>query len=64
MAAGERCLAVATEVGGVALTIDAKDDQAATWYEGFGVLKLLDSPGQLVLPLGTIAEAILVAKEK
>ncbi len=64
MAAGKRCLAVATEVGGVALAIDAKDDRAATWYEGFGALKLLDSPRQHVLPLATIAEAILAAKEK
>lgn len=58
MAAGQRCLAVAAEVGGVALAIDAKDDRAARWYEGFGALALLDSPRQLVLPLATIAEAI------
>lgn len=64
MAAGERCLAVAKEVGGVALAIDAKDDRAAAWYESFGALKLLDSPRQLVLPLATVAEAILAAKER
>jgi len=64
MATGERCLAVATEVGGVALAIDAKNDRAVTWYEGFGALRLLDSPRQLVLPLATIAGAILAAKEK
>ncbi len=64
MAAGERCLAVAAEVGGVAIAIDAKDDRAAAWYEGFGALRLLDSPRQLVLPLATIAEAILAAREK
>lgn len=63
MAAGERCLAVATEVGGVALAIDAKDDRAAAWYEGFGALRLLDSPRQLVLPLATVATAMLAAKE-
>jgi len=64
MAAGERCLAVATEVGGIALAIDAKGGRSATWYEGFGAFKLLDSPRQLVLPLATIAEAILAAKDK
>ncbi len=64
MAAGERCLGVAAEVGGIALAIDAKDDRAATWYQGFGALKLLDSPHQLVLPLATIVEAILAAKER
>ncbi len=64
MAAGERCLAVATEVGGVALAIDAKDHRAKTWYAGFGAHALLDTPGQLVLPLATLAEAIRAAKEK
>ncbi|MFQ5971573.1 MAG: GNAT family N-acetyltransferase [Alphaproteobacteria bacterium] len=58
LAAGERCLAVAVEVGGVALAIDAKDDRAATWYQSFGALRLRDSKHQLVLPLDTIAQAI------
>ena len=55
--------AVSAEVGGVALAIDAKDDRAAAWYEGAGALRLLDSPRQLVLPLATIATAMLAAKE-
>lgn len=58
LSAGERCLAVAAVVGGVALAIDAKDEWAVQWYEGFGALKLFDSPRQLVLPLATIAAAI------
>jgi GNAT superfamily N-acetyltransferase len=58
LAAGERALAVAHEVGGVALAIDAKDDRAATWYERFGALRLLDNPLKLVLPLDTIAAAL------
>jgi GNAT superfamily N-acetyltransferase len=53
-AAGERALAVAQEVGGVALAIDAKDERAAAWYERFGALRLLDDPLRLVLPLDTI----------
>ncbi len=53
-AAGERALAVAEEVGGVALAIDAKDERAAAWYERFGALRLLDDPLKLVLPLETI----------
>jgi hypothetical protein len=57
MAAGERALAVAHEVGGVALAIDAKDDGAAAWYQRFGALPLLDDPWKLVLPLATIAAA-------
>ena len=54
LAAGERAIAVAREVGGVALAIDAKDDRAAAWYERFGALRLLDDPLKLVLPLDTI----------
>jgi len=58
LAAGARALAVAAEVGGVALAIDAKDENAARWYERFGTLALLDDPLKLILPLDTIAEAI------
>jgi hypothetical protein len=58
LAAGRRALAVATEVGGVALAIYAKDERAAAWVERFGALRLLDDPLRLVLPLPTIAEAI------
>jgi hypothetical protein len=56
--AGKRALAVAAQVGGVALAIDAKDQSAARWYERFGAMQLLDDPLKLVLPLTTIAEAV------
>lgn len=58
LAAGERALAVAQEVGGVALAIDAKDERAAAWYQRFGALPLLDDPLKLILPLETIAAAL------
>lgn len=58
LAAGERALAVAQEVGGVALAIDAKDEPAAVWYERFGALRLLDDRLKLVLPLDTIGAAL------
>ena len=58
LAAGERALAVAREVGGVALAIDAKDEKAASWYRRFGALSLLDDPLKLVLPLETIAATL------
>ena len=58
LAAGERALAVAAEVGGVALAIDAKDENAARWYERFGAMPLLDDPLKLILPLSVIADAI------
>ena len=57
LAAGRRCVAVAAEVGGVALLIDAKSDRAATWYESYGAMRLADAPLTLLLPLKTIAAA-------
>jgi len=48
LAAGRRCLLAATEVGGVALLIDAKNDKIADWYAGYGAVPLADSPPQLV----------------
>jgi GNAT superfamily N-acetyltransferase len=64
LAAGERALAVAAEVGGVALAIDAKDEKAARWYERFGALALLDDPLKLILPLDIIAAAISTAGKR
>jgi len=64
LAAGERALAVASEVGGVALAIDAKDAAAARWYERLGALPLLDDPLKLILPLTTIAEAVAAATKR
>jgi GNAT superfamily N-acetyltransferase len=62
LAAGERALAVANEVGGVALAIDAKGSKAAIWYQRFGALPLLDDALKLILPLSVIAAAINKAK--
>ena len=58
LAAAARALAVAAEVGGVALAIDAQDRNAARWYERFGAVWLLDDPLKLILPLAVIAEAL------
>ena len=58
LAAGLRCLAVAEQVGGVALLIDAKSERAAAWYRGYGAVALEDAPMSLILPLATIAAAV------
>ena len=58
LAAGVRCLAVANEVGGFALLIDAKDEAAANWYEHLGACRLLDDNLRLILPLATISQAL------
>jgi hypothetical protein len=65
LAAGARALAVAVEVGGVALAIDAKDARAAMWYERrFGALPLLDDPLKLVLPLATIDDVVRAVEKR
>jgi GNAT superfamily N-acetyltransferase len=62
LAAGTRALAVAGEVGGVALAIDAKDQAAARWYARFGAVVLLDDPLRLILPLATVQQALASAR--
>jgi GNAT superfamily N-acetyltransferase len=64
LAAGSRSLAVAAEVGGVALAIDAKDAKAARWYERFGAVRLLDDQLKLVLPLRLIADVIAAQRRR
>ena len=64
LAAGERALAVASEVGGVALAIDAKDSQAVRWYAQFGALALLDDPLKLVLTLDVVAAALAATAKR
>jgi len=63
MAAGRRCLRVASEVGGAALLIDAKDQRVAQWYAGYGALPLLDAPLSLLLPLKTIQAALATSSK-
>lgn len=61
LAAGRRCLLAATEVGGVALLIDAKNERVARWYAGYGAVPLLDAQLTLLLPFGTIQAALAAA---
>ena len=58
LAAGRRCLWAASQVGGVVLVIDAKNERVAAWYAGYGAVPLLDAPLSLLLPLATIAAAL------
>lgn len=63
LAAGRRCLLAATEVGGVALLIDAKNERAANWYASYGAVRLLDTPLSLLLPLFTIQAALKASRK-
>ena len=58
LAAGRRCLLAATEVGGVVLVIDAKNERVAGWYASYGAVPLLDAPLTLLLTLTTIEVAL------
>lgn len=46
--------AARSEIPGVALIVDAKDDQAAAFYRHHGFIPLADSPLTLFLPLATV----------
>ncbi len=61
LAAGRRYLFVATQAGGVALLIDAKNEQVAQWYASYGAIPLLDTPLSLLLPFKTIHTALAAA---
>ena len=58
LAAGRRCLLAATEVGGVVLVIDAKNERVAAWYASYGAVPLADAPLTLMLPLATVEAAL------
>ncbi|MCF6264183.1 MAG: GNAT family N-acetyltransferase [Xanthomonadales bacterium] len=61
LSAGQRCLKVAAQVGGVALLIDAKNERTSQWYASYGAVPLLDTALSLVLPLETIRLALKAA---
>ena len=54
LAATQRCMAAAQEVGGIGMLIDAKNDRVARWYEGYGAVRLDDAPLSLILPFAVI----------
>ncbi|QGM45948.1 GNAT family N-acetyltransferase [Methylocystis heyeri] len=56
--AGERCMMVAEQVGGVAVLIDAKDDRAAQWYESYGAVRFNDAPRSLMLLFAAVLDAL------
>jgi GNAT superfamily N-acetyltransferase len=58
LAAGRRCLLASSEVGGVVLVIDAKNERVAGWYVSYGAVPLLDAPLSLMLALATIENAL------
>ena len=56
MSAARRCILAATEVGGAALIINAKNERVAVWHASYGAVPMLDTSLSLVLPLKVIAD--------
>jgi len=48
----DRCLHARNLVGAYALLVDAKDEEAKSFYERYGFIPCLDAPMTLYLPLG------------
>ncbi len=61
LSAGRRCILAATEVGGVAMLIDAKNDRVGAWYKSYGALPIDDAPLSLLFPLATMRDALVAA---
>jgi len=56
MDALRRALEASREVASVAVVVDAKDENAATFYRRYEFLLFADAPSRLFLPMGVIAE--------
>jgi hypothetical protein len=56
----ERVLKVAEHLGIIGFFVDAKNDEAANYYQQFGFIPLPDNPLELFLPLATIRQAFAV----
>lgn len=50
VAAAQRCIRAAAQVGGTLLFIDAKDGRVAAWYKSYGAVAIPKAPLSLVLP--------------
>ena len=53
----ERVILVAEQIGIMGFFVDAKDNEAKTFYESFGFMPLPDNPLELFLPLATLQQA-------
>ena len=54
MDALRRALDASRDVASVAVVVDAKDDNAASFYERYGFIRFMDQPGRLFLPMAVI----------
>jgi predicted N-acetyltransferase YhbS len=52
----QRALVIAENAGVIGLFVDAKDEQAKAYYQRYGFVSLLDTPLEVLLPLGTVKQ--------
>lgn len=52
----KRSLSISTQVGVVAVMVDAKSNEAAAFYKHFGFIPMQDAPLTLCLPVATIQQ--------
>jgi hypothetical protein len=57
MDAMQRTIAISDNAGLVGMLVDAKDEDASTYYRRYGFTALDVKPLQLFLPMGTIHQA-------
>lgn len=50
-----RCFAISKKMGAMSVVVDAKDDNALTFYERYGFIRFIDQEHRLYLPMATIA---------
>lgn len=54
-----RSLSLSREIASMAMVVDAKDEQAIAFYEGYGFIKFLQQPRRkLFLPMATAAKGL------
>lgn len=58
LSAARRCIRASAAVGGTLMVIDAKDDEAASWYKSFGAVAIPRMPLTLVIPYASFPDTV------
>jgi GNAT superfamily N-acetyltransferase len=58
-----RAVRVSSEVGIAAILVDAKNENAESFYRHYGFLQLPDKPRRLILPIGTAIDLFGIERE-
>lgn len=64
MHAMARCTRVAREIGGVAIVVDALEENVTAFYERVGFLRFEPGSLKMFIPMATVREMLGVASEE